>query len=174
MQSLIEKVWLLRADVQTAIVNRNKEKFIKVINTLEFYMIAPSDAISPLLESYNEDKELRVTEVIQQIIQNVKNLREYRFGNKAVNYNFGVEKCPMHTIWVLRAKFEKLKYNCKTNLKNTNLNFSLFQEIKNTITFLLEHFKDTEEEISIKNISKEVNRFFNDYTYTLGKIMPKR
>lgn len=170
--TLIKRIWLLRGDVQNGINEKSERIFAQVLTVLqcpgfEFEVINSKMATNYLDILENDfSKVLDRPTYIAKIVNNVKNLQDFRFGKKISNLAFGDEDCPMHTLWVARAKFEKLKFNCERNKEDLQSNYELFEEINMTLNLLIDfakkHLSD-DEELTLMAIREYVLLFYDSY-----------
>ena len=181
--TLIKRIWLLRGDVQTAIVEKNEQMFAQILTALQSHSFEFEVMCSKFATNYIDIVKNDYTNVedranyIKKLVNNVNNLKAYRFGDKTVDFDFGGQDCPMHSLWVMRANFEKLKHKCLKYSNNVRENCELFNEVYETGKNMLKAIRcygNTDEELALMNILDEVRSYYDNYSSNWGRTLPKR
>lgn len=174
----VKKIWDLRGELQVAIINKDEQKFIEVRNALsspglEFEVMQTKIATKYIdLGKELNDYVLEKPQQLEKLKNNVNYLRLCRMNNRKTYPRFGEEESVLHSIWVIRSKFERLKHYCKINIDKVVENKDLYEEIMQQINKLLEnpykYFGSFAEHDAMLNIKEEITLFFAQYAAKNG------
>ena len=177
--TLIKRIWILRGELQQGIQEKSERIFAQILEILKCpgfeFEVMNSKMATHYLDILENDFEkiLDRPTHITKIINNVKNLQDFRLGKRVASVNFGEEDCPMHTLWNARAKFEKLKYHCDKYKEDLQSNYELFYEINQTLKYLIDfgtkHLSD-DETLMLMAIREYVVEFYDKYTAEWNKL----
>ena len=167
--TLVKRIWDLRGQVQKAINNKNFDELEQVVNELQSSSFEFAVVNSRIASAYSWKRDVLDIEEranrIKPIINNVKNLLEYRKGDKTINLDFGNNDCVMHTIWIMRAKFERLQYLCEKSISKEEAE-NLYKELMNLCSLLKGEFKSfySDDDLdAIYNIKEEINGYYTKH-----------
>ena len=170
--TIVKRIWDLRGELQIAIFNKDEQKFKEVrreLNSpgLEFEVMQTKTAsLYKELDKIGSYDVLSRPKQLEKLKANVVNLRMCRINDRKVHPKFGEEESVLHTIWVLRSKFERLKYYCEKYPNDIDQNQELYQDIISIITNLLnnstKYFTSHAEHDAMLNIQEEINIFFDN------------
>lgn len=173
--TMVKKIWELRGELQTAIIDKDEQGFKNIKKTLNSQSLEFEVMQTKIATKYEDlDKEwhndiLDRPKQLEKLKSNVAYLRLCRIDNRKVHPQFGEEESVMHTIWVLRSKFEKLKHYCKTRPQEVEANNQLYEEIMQTIMELVEnptkYFTSHDEHDAMLSIKEDVRLYFAGYNF---------
>ena len=174
----VKKIWNLRGDLQIAIKDKDEQKFIEVKKVLsspglEFEVMQTKIATKYKdLDKELNDNVLEKPQQLEKLKNNVNYLRLCIMQNRKTYPKFGEEESVLHSIWVLRSKFEKLQHYSKIHSDQVTENTALYEEIMQQINMLLanpyKYFGSFAEHDAMLNIKEEITLFYAQYAAKNG------
>lgn len=174
----VKKIWDLRGELQLAIIEKDEQKFIEVSKALSSPGLEFEVMQTKIATRYKDlDKEfngniLEKPQQLENLKNNVNHLMLCRMKNRKKYPEFGEEESVLHSIWVIRSKFERLKHYCKIETDKVVVNEDLYEEIMQQINKLLDnpykYFGSFAEHDAMLNIKEEITLFFTQYAHACG------